>query len=217
MDARALRWATQPRRLVLLAVASVAVAAGLAAIAFATTGIGDDEPHQFASIVYDPARPAPDFTLTAHTGEPLTLSDLRGEIVAIYFGYTYCPDVCPATLTNFAAALRGLPEEMRDVVRVLMVSVDPERDTVDVLAPYMTVFGPQFTGLTGTPAEVQAVLRDWRIVAEREAVEDERTYLMAHTATSLVLNRAGARRLKVNHLVTVEQLSADLRALIDEE
>jgi protein SCO1 len=172
---------------------------------------------ELPSVVYEPAQPMPDIVLTRHDGEPFRLSDYRGQVVALYFGYTNCPDVCPLTLSSYERALRELPEALRDEVHVVMVTVDPERDSAAVLANYVPRFDPGFVGATGDPREVQAALRSWRIRAEKEQVSaDGSSYFMAHPSSSYVIDRTGARRLKVPHSISVEQLALDLRSVIEE-
>ncbi len=100
----------------------------------------------------------PDIVLTRHDGEPFRLSDYRGQVVALYFGYTNCPDICPRTLSSYERTLRELPQELRDELHVVMVTVDPERDSAEVLANNVPRFDPDFGGATGDPREVQAAL-----------------------------------------------------------
>lgn len=196
-------------------------AALLLAVAGATlfvTGVfgSTEEPHIFASVVYDPVEPVPDFTLTAHDGDPFTLSDHEGEVVAIYFGYTHCPDVCPLTLNNLARAKEMLPEDLGDDLEVVMLSVDPARDTVATLANYVPHFDDDFVGVSGEPGDVQRVLEDWRIRVELGEPDENGNYLVGHPSFTLVLDRNGQRRLKMNHIVTVDQMAADLRAVLEE-
>ncbi len=183
----------------------------------AAGGVGPSRLPPLPSVVYDPPQPMPDIVLTRHDGDPFRLSDHRGEVVALYFGYTNCPDVCPLTLSTYERALRELPAELRGRVQVVMVTVDPERDTEEALASYVPRFDPAFVGATGDLTEVQAVLRDWRIRAEKEQVSaDGSSYFMAHPSSSFVLDGTGARRLKVPHSITVEQLALDLRDVLED-
>ena len=203
----------------LTAVTVLVVLAGAAYAVIVFTGTLDSEdaePHVFSSVVYDPPESIPDFELTAHTGEPISPDDFDGEVVAIYFGYTHCPDVCPLTLSNFARAKAELPEEVRDDLQVLMLTVDPERDTVEALGGYVPHFDEAFLGLSGTPAEVREALEDLRIQVEFEEADDEGNYLVSHSSFTLILDREGRQRLKMNHFMTVEQIAADLRALLNE-
>src|ERR1700744_717729 len=125
------------------------VAAG--ALAFPMAGC-DRKPH-FNEGDISGSRPPLEFSMTdAMTGAPVTAADFRGKVALLYFGYTLCPDFCPTTLTNLAAALKQLGSQS-DQVRVLFVTVDPNRDSLPVLKQYAALFAPQIVGLRGTPDE----------------------------------------------------------------
>jgi len=203
-----LRWTT-------IAVFVVAIAMAVV-IAWDRLGGTSADPHIFASVVYDPAETMPDFTLTAQDGTPFTLSEQRGEVVALYFGYTHCPDVCPLTLSNLARVRNGLPEDLRDDLQVVMVTVDPTRDTVEVMADYVPVFDASFIGISGTPAEVERVLGSWRIPVELGEPDAAGNYAVGHPAYTLILDREGRRLLKMNQIITFEQMAADLRAVLEQ-
>src|SRR5262245_24147914 len=111
-----------------------------------------DEPSQVFHGIVSQSRPrAADFTLTAHTGKPVHLSDFQGKLVLLYFGYTFCPGICPTTLAEVTQAIQTLGPQDAEKIQVLMISVDPERDTPDRMAAYLTHFNAAFLGLTGTP------------------------------------------------------------------
>jgi len=175
---------------------------------------GDEVPHEFASVVYDPGEPTPDFTLTRHDGEQFTLSDLEGDIVALYFGYTHCPDICPLTLRNFAEAKKLLPEDLQDELQVVMVTADPARDTVEVLSTYVPLFDPAFIGVTGTEDELAQVFEDWRIYVEYGEPDEDGAYLVGHPAFTIILDRQGNKLLKISHLLSVAQIAEDLEAVL---
>lgn len=125
--------------------------------------------------------PLPDFELRATDGQPFRLSDVEGDIALIYFGYTFCPDVCPLTLTDVGKALAGL--EGREQVHFIFISVDPERDTPDVLERYVTAFDPSFIGLSDDFAKVEVVMPDYGAFAEKEITSASAAgYLVNHTA-----------------------------------
>jgi len=166
--------------------------------------------------LFEPPPSAVDFTLTGPDQAPISLSDYRGEVVAIYFGYTFCPDICPLTLGTYKAALERLPEDVRDQMNVVMVTVDPERDSPEVLERYMAVFGEQFVGLTGTIDEVDAVLASWDIEIEREPPVAGSLHTVDHPAASWVVDREGRLRLEVSHLTGTDALVADLTTILEE-
>ena len=200
-------------------VVSVLVLAGVVAV---RTGVldgvfGGDEvaPHEFASVLYEPAEPVPDFTLTGHDGEPFSLSDLEGDVVALYFGYTHCPDICPLTLNNFARAKALLPRELQDEFQVVMLTADPARDTPEVLANYVPFFDSAFIGVSGSEGDVAEVLEDWRVYVEYGEPDKNGAYLVGHPAFTLLLDRNSNKVLKISHLLTVEQIAADIQAVLE--
>lgn len=141
--------------------------------------------------------PADEITLMDHNGSPFTLSSLRGNAVLLFFGYTHCPDVCPTTLQTLKESIALLGTEERKRVRVLFVSVDPERDSPERLNPLMTVFGEEFIGLTGTPEEVQVSAVAYNITYRKEYVEgSEVGYLMGHTPSVFLIDPGGTLLLR---------------------
>jgi len=149
--------------------------------------------------------------LTDHTGKPRRLEDWRGKVVVLFFGFTHCPDVCPTTLADIAGAVKSLgPDAER--VQVLMVSVDPERDTPDALAKYVTAFDPRFLGLRGDLAATQNVAKEFKIYFEKRKTGD--SYTVDHSAQSYVIDPQGRLRLLVRHDRIAQDLAADLRALL---
>jgi protein SCO1/2 len=138
-------------------------------------------PYQFNGSRMEPPMSLPDFSLMSTSGQPFHLSDAAGDFALIYFGYTFCPDVCPLTMSDVRQALDGL--EGRERVRVIFISVDPERDTPELLERYVHAFGPDFTGLTDDFAKTQEVMKAYGAVAEKEEVpESAAGYLVNHTA-----------------------------------
>ena len=171
-------------------------------------------PTTFNGTQIDPPKPVSDFTLTSDSG-PVRLSDLHGKYVVVYFGYTFCPDICPATLSKLNRALEQVGKDAEKVA-VVMVTVDPERDTAEKLGPYVRRFNPNFIGLSGTPEEIAAVAKDIGIFYEKREVSTSAGYLVDHTASVLVLNPEGQIRLIWPYEVQADQAAADLRALLRE-
>ncbi|MFZ0789031.1 MAG: SCO family protein [Chromatiaceae bacterium] len=131
-----------------------------------------------------------DFSLTDHQGRPFSLEQLRGKVVLLSFGYTYCPDVCPLTLTISAQVVNNLGERGRDVVPVF-ISLDPKRDSPDVLAGYVHYFHPAMIGLTGSMERLTQVADQYKArFAIQGDVQGDR-YTLDHTASLYVLNRSG--------------------------
>jgi protein SCO1/2 len=132
----------------------------------------------------------PDFTLTDQNNEKVSLSDFRGKPVFLFFGYTHCPDICPITLS----VLNGVSKELdgaSDEFKVLFVTVDPERDTPETMKKYVPFFNESFTGLTGTPDEIQDVANSFRAFYMKEESDSEAGYLMGHTSAIYLLDRKG--------------------------
>ncbi len=131
------------------------------------------------------------FSLVDHTGRAVTEKDYLGRWQLVFFGFTYCPDVCPTTLAYMAAVLDGLGDEA-DLVAPLFISVDPERDTPEVLAEYVAAFHPLLVGLTGTPDQIAAAAQSFRVFYERmdEAAAPD-GYLMAHSGHIYLMNPEG--------------------------
>jgi len=137
--------------------------------------------YQFKGSRLEPPMSLPDFALMSTSGEPFQLSDVTGDYALIYFGYTFCPDVCPLTMADVRQALEGL--EGRKRVHVIFISVDPERDTPELLARYVRAFGPDFIGLTDDFAKTEEVMQAYGAFAEKEEVPDSAAgYLVNHTA-----------------------------------
>jgi protein SCO1/2 len=152
--------------------------------------------------------------LTDHTGKPRHLEDFRGKAVVLFFGFTHCPDVCPTTLVDVSNALKTLgPDAGR--VQVLFVTVDPERDTQDALAKYVTAFDPRFLGLRGDAAATQRAAKEFKIYYEKRKSGD--SYSVDHSGQSYVLDPRGRLRLLVRPDRIAEDLPADLRTLLNAE
>jgi protein SCO1/2 len=140
-------------------------------------------------------REAPDFTLQSHDGRSVKLSDFRGRVVLLFFGYTHCPDVCPTTMQKIKQALVGLGD-LSGRVQVLFITVDPERDTQDKLSEYVPHFDKSFIGLTGTPQEIKEVASNYNVYYERSYTADTHTgYLMSHTSSVFLITPRGKQLL----------------------
>jgi protein SCO1/2 len=149
--------------------------------------------------------------LVDHTGKPRRLEDWRGKVVVLFFGFTHCPDVCPTTLADISQAIKQLgPDAER--VQVLVVSVDPERDTPDALGKYVTAFDPRFLGLRGDLAATKKVTSEFKIYFEKRKQGD--SYSVDHSAQSYVIDPQGRLRLLVRHDRISQDLAADLRTLL---
>ena len=187
------------------------VAAG--ALAAAVFFFGGLIPYRYHGAVLQATQPVADFTLTGPGGKPVKLSDFRGKVVVLYFGYAFCPDVCPTTMAQLAQAMRLLGKRA-DGVQVLMVTVDPERDTADALAGYLANFDSRFIGLSGTPEQIAAAATPLGIFYEKHEGTKATGYLVDHTATTTVLDRQGRLRLLWPFGTEADALAADLGQLL---
>jgi protein SCO1/2 len=149
--------------------------------------------------------------LADHTGRPRRLEDFRGKAVVLFFGFTHCPDVCPTTLVEIAAAMKELGPAA-DRVQVLLVTVDPERDSAEALGKYVTAFDPRFLGLRGDLAATQRVAKEFKIYFEKR--KSGETYTVDHSGQTYVIDPEGRLRLLVRPERLGEDLAADLRTLL---
>ena len=154
-----------------------------------------------------------DFRLIDHTGKPRTLADFRGKVVVMFFGFTHCPDVCPTTLSDMRQVMQKLgPDAAR--MQVLFVTVDPARDTPELLAKYVPSFNPTFLGLYGDNAATAKVTKDFKIVHQIQEGKTPESYTIAHTAASLVFDANGQLRLFIAYGMEVDKIEADIRQLL---
>ncbi|NDV13209.1 SCO family protein [Crenobacter caeni] len=155
-----------------------------------------------------------DFTLTRHDGTAVSLADYQGKVVALFFGYTHCPDICPTTMLEYAGAMKTLGADA-DAVQVLFVSVDPGRDTPEVLAGYVPHFDRRFAGLTGDKTALTDVARRYRVVSTVQPTEGG-GYLVDHSAGSYLLDTAGRVRAYEPYGTPSATLAHDIRLLLAE-
>jgi len=155
-----------------------------------------------------------DFQLTDHGGHTRSLRDFRGKVVAMFFGYTHCPDVCPTTLSEFAMALKTMGKDA-DRVQVLFVTVDPERDTPALLAQYVPAFNPGFLGMYTDPQSLAKLAAEFKVVYQRSAGNSPQNYLIDHTAGTYVFDPQGRLRLLVPYGSQPKAIAHDLMTLLE--
>lgn len=175
-------------------------------------GAGD----RFAGTAYDPPQPAPGFQLVDHDGQRVRLADYRGTALLIFFGYTHCPDVCPLTLQKLSRVLGSMGDAAdTSDVRVLLVTVDPERDTPEALAEYARRFGPFATGLTGDPEALAEMRSAYGVFAEPSPPGAEhRGMEMSHTSRVFGIDRDGEIRVLLPMDAGDEAIARDIEILI---
>ncbi|MEZ5728866.1 MAG: SCO family protein [Burkholderiaceae bacterium] len=157
-----------------------------------------------------------DFRLTDHKGKPRTLADFRGKVVAIFFGYTQCPDVCPTTLSDMAETMRRLGGDA-DRVQVLFVTVDPERDTTELLSRYVPAFDPRFIGLRSDPETTAKVAKDFKVFYQKVPGSSPDVYGVDHSAATYLYDTHGRIRLFAKHGVGPDAFVHDIRMLLAEK
>lgn len=156
---------------------------------------------------------ARDFRLTDHNGRVRTLADFKGKAVAIFFGYIHCPDVCPTTLSDFAAALQQLGQQA-DRVQVIFVTVDPQRDTPDLLKQFVPAFNPSFLGMVADADTLRRLAKEYRVVYQKTAVKAADDYLIDHSAGTYVYDPDGRLRLLVPYGSSPDAIAQDLKTLL---
>jgi protein SCO1/2 len=153
------------------------------------------------------------FALTDHTGKPRTLADFKGKVVVVFFGYTQCPDVCPTTMAEMASVMQKLGPQA-DQVQVLFITLDPERDTQQLLANYVPAFDKRFLGLRGTLEQTARTAKEFKVFYSKVPGTDPGSYTIDHTAGSYVFDRDGRLRLFIHHGQGPDPIVHDLRLLL---
>jgi protein SCO1/2 len=182
-----------------------------AVLLFLRLGGTPDPSYDAGYFLQDPLA-APPFSLTAHTGERVTSTGFTQKHLIVFFGYTYCPDVCPLTLSNLGRAFRKMGTDAARF-QVLLVSVDPGRDTQQRLGEYLTNFDASFLGLTGPEEEIRAIAQSFGVYFAR--VGEGEDYTVDHTARVFVVSPAGEIPLTFPVTATAEEMARDLAILLE--
>ncbi|MES1926339.1 SCO family protein [Salinisphaera sp. T31B1] len=179
-----------------------------------TAGCGSDAPdynaHDIQGVMPDLA-----LDLVSESGAPIDAEDFQGDTTLLFFGYTNCPDICPATMARIRAALGGLDDAARKRIKVLFVSVDPERDTPERIQRFTSSFGPDFTGATGSQDQLKQLAKRYRVTYGYGEPNDNGFYLVSHSSAIFVFDPQGRARLLVNQNESVDALTKDLNTLMD--
>ncbi|MCB0109219.1 MAG: SCO family protein [Caldilineaceae bacterium] len=172
-------------------------------------------PHEFAGTLLSAPHPAPDIALMSADG-PVQLSDFRGKWTFLYFGYTFCPDACPLTLSKLTNVHQQL-DDAADQMQVVMVSVDPERDSPEILDTYVHYFDESFVGITGSKADIDALGEPFGIYYEKGEGSAATGYLVIHSTRFYLIDPDGNARVAYPHETTDEQVLSDLQYLLRTE
>lgn len=182
-------------------------------VTLALAACGRPEPAAFHGVDITGAGWGRDFALLDHKSQSRRLADFRGKVVVLSFGYTRCPDICPTTLAVLAETMKLLGPEA-DRVQVLFATIDPERDTPELLAAFVPWFDPRFLGLHGDAAATAAVAKEFKVFYRKQDTGSAAGYAMDHTAGSYVFDPQGRLRLYERHGDTPQAIADDLRLLL---
>ena len=154
-----------------------------------------------------------DFQLADHHGRPRSLADFRGKVVVLFFGYTHCPDVCPTTLAEMAETMRRLGRDA-DRVQVLFATLDPERDTAELLAQYVPAFWPSFLGLRGDAEATARTAKEFKIFYQKQPGRTPDSYTLDHSAGTFLFDPQGRLRVYVGYGQGPDVFTNDIRELL---
>jgi protein SCO1/2 len=182
----------------------------IAALAWAVPRL---RPYRFHGSVIQSPNTAADFTLFTRGDVPVSLHDFRGKLVVLYFGYTFCPDVCPTTMAHLAQAMDILGNKA-DKIQVIMVSVDPERDTPEYIQEYVEHFDKRFLGVTSDPDTIAQIAALYGIYYQKHEGTAESGYIVDHTATVLVIDKKGYLKLLIPYGTTSKEIASDLSYML---
>lgn len=178
--------------------------------------LGPTRPYTFQGSLIDPPVKAPQFKLSEVNGEQFQLSDLDGQVVIMFFGYTSCPDVCPVTLTDFLQ-IRSKLGDKADKVSFVFITVDPERDTAERMKKYLTNFDPEIIGLTGERSELEAVWAKYGVYAAKVEGGSGENYLMDHSSRIYVIDPQGNLLLTYLFGTDYQVIAEDVRYLVSRQ
>lgn len=192
---------------------TLACAAAWAGTGLTLSACTDAKP-TFNGVDITGAEYARDFRLKDTAGRERSLADFKGKVVVLFFGYAQCPDVCPTTMTEMAEVKRKLGPQ-GDRLQVLFVTVDPERDTPEVLKAYMEAFDPGFVALIPTPDQLAAMAKDYKVYYKKVEGKTPTSYSMDHSAASYVYDPEGRLRLYARYGAGADAMASDVKALLD--
>lgn len=179
-------------------------------------GLASLRPYQLRGSVIDSSAAAPEIVLSATDGSTYSLRERQGRVALIFFGYTSCPDVCPATLSEMREVRKALGERAADV-DMLFITVDPARDSLERMGMYVSLFDPAILGLTGSPEALEAVYRAYGVTVEFQTETTAAGYLVTHSSRVYVVDRAGKLRLTYPFGTAVDDIVQDVRFLLKEK
>lgn len=204
---------TRPSKTILFAYIATGIAIGFMIAFTIYTYTRSPQVFEFNSTMFPGPLPVDDFTLTTGGDQPVSLSDYRGQYVLVYFGFTACPDVCPTTLSILDDVMEILGDDAQQT-QVLVISIDPERDSPDKMTRYATTFNPDFVGLSGDLEQISLVAGNFNIHFEKEYLDSAIGYTMAHTSSIQLVGPDGQRIGSIPFSLTAEEIASDLQQLL---
>jgi protein SCO1/2 len=186
---------------------------GLLSLAAGWLIIGQDYTYQ--GVLIDPPAPAADFVLSDQNGNLFRLSEQRNQIVLLFFGYTYCPDICPVTLSDFQRVKNSLGKKAEQV-RFIFITVDPERDTRERIQTYLANFDPEFIGLSGDQQALEEVWKDYGVYIEKQELNNAGGYLIDHSARTYLIDKHGNWRVNYPYGMDPNGMVLDIQHLLRE-
>ncbi|MCF8203743.1 MAG: SCO family protein [Methylotenera sp.] len=195
---------------------ALAAVTALAALTLAGCQKSGPEKQAFKGVDLTGAEYARTLNLTDQDGRARSLADFKGKVVVVFFGYTQCPDVCPTTMAEVAEVKRSLGAE-GDKVQGVFVTIDPERDTAQLLQAYMASFDPTFVALRGSIEQTQAAAKEFKVFFAKVPGKTPETYTMDHTAASFIFDKAGRVRVYARYGSGAQALADDIKLLLAEQ
>ena len=185
----------------------------LSIMAAGILGACTEKKAEFRGVDITGADYARDFPLTDHNGQPRHLKDFAGKVVVVFFGFTQCPDVCPTSMQELAEVKQLLGKD-GDRLQGIFITVDPERDTPEMLKAYMANFDPSFVAFVPTQDELAKVAKDYKIYYKKVAGKTPTSYTMDHSAATYLYDPQGRLRLYARYGTPVDAMTADVQALL---
>lgn len=171
------------------------------------------QPYAFHGTVITPPLPVTDFALQTANNETFRLSNVKGKIVLLFFGYTSCPDVCPITLATFKQVHERMGDNAQKIT-FMMITADPDRDTPEKVSAYVSQFNPEFIGLSGTSADLEAVWKELGVFVEKQDSVSAAGYLVSHTSSVYVLDQSESLFMTFPYGTTAIDMADDLTELL---
>ena len=187
-------------------------AAAMAALAPLLGACGKEEPTFIGSDITG-TELGKDMAMVDGSGQLRTLADYKGKVAVVFFGFTQCPDVCPTAMAELSQTMELLGDDAAKV-QVLMISVDPERDTPEILTAYVSAFNPGFVGLTGTPEQLSATARSFKAYYAKSPGATPDQYSMDHASSFYIIDQAGEARVLVSGNASAQEIASDIKQLL---